>query len=95
MTKTFWLPPTNESRSFGSSTVICVVVAALILPDLLSPCLTGSFTKITDPGLTIAPASIDVEKDITSDSCSSEKTIARAIRCACALDVQPNDLTCL
>ena len=89
------LPPPKLKRSAVSSTVIWVVVAAAIRPDLLSPCLTGSFTAMTLPGLTIAPASIDVEKLITSDSCSSEKTIALARRWAWPLDVQPKLFTCL
>ena len=41
------------------------MVAAFILPDLLAPPRTGSFTEITDPGLTIAPASIDFVKFTT------------------------------
>jgi len=38
--------------------VIAVVVAATTRPPLLAPALTGSFISITEPGLTITPASI-------------------------------------
>ena len=70
--------------------MIVVVVADFILPDLLSPPLTGSATDITLPGLTIAPASNEVVKVTVSDSCSSLKTIAFANLLACFLEVQPN-----
>ena len=56
--------------------VLSVVVAVLILPALLSPPLTGSFIEITLPGLTIAPASIEVVKLTTSDSFCSLNNIA-------------------
>ena len=46
-TKHFWLLPSNPLRSLLLSTVIVVVVADFILPDLLSPPLTGSATDIT------------------------------------------------
>ena len=72
----FLFVPVNVSKSCVLSTVICVVVAVLILPDLLSPPRTGSFTEITEPGLTIAPASIDVVKLTTSDSFCSLNNIA-------------------
>ena len=45
------------------------------------------------PGLTIEPASIEVEKLTTSDSSSSEKTIAFANLIACFSEVHPNALT--
>ena len=92
-TKHFWFPPVNVSRSFTLSTVILVVVAVLILPDLLSDALTGSATAITLPGLTIAPASIEVVNVTVSDSCSSLKTIAFANLRACFLEVHPNAFT--
>ena len=57
-------------------------MAVFILPDLLSPPRTGSFTEITDPGLTIAPASIDVVKETTSDSFCSLKSFALPSLCA-------------
>ena len=76
MTLHFLFDPVNVSRSCVLSTVICVVLAAFILPDLLSPPRTGSLTEITDPGLTIAPASIDVVKLTTSDSFCSLNSIA-------------------
>ena len=44
-------------KSFILSTVICVVVAADILPDLLNPLRTGSCTVIMLPGLIYVPAS--------------------------------------
>ena len=51
-----------------SSTVIAVVVAALIRPPLRSPALTGSAISIICPGLTTTPASIEVENVTTSRS---------------------------
>ena len=59
-----------------SSTVIVVVVAALTLPPLRTPALTGSFISITEPGLTITPLSIDVVKDTISLSFCSANNIA-------------------
>ena len=60
--------PTENDNPFESSTVISVVVAALIRPPLRSPDLTGSAISIICPGLTITPASIEVENVTTSRS---------------------------
>ena len=72
----FLFVPVKVSRSFMLSTVIEVVVADFIRPLLRFSLLTGSLTEITDPGLTIAPASIDVVKLTTSVSCCSLNSIA-------------------
>ena len=72
-----------------SSTVIAVVVADFILPPLLNPALTGSFTSITCPGLTIIPsANPEVKLIVSVEFCSSNK-INLPNRAACPLDVQP------
>ena len=60
--------PTENVSPVTSSTVIAVVVAALIRPPLRSPDLTGSAISIICPGLTITPASIEVENVTTSRS---------------------------
>ena len=75
------------------STVIWVVVAVFIRPALLAPALTGSLTEITLPGLTIAPASIDVEKVTTSDSFCSLNNIALPNLWAWPREVQAKALT--
>ena len=62
----------SKSVSSVSSTVTVVVVAAFILPPLLSPALTGSLTSITWPGLTTTPSDNPVVKLIVSvEFCSS------------------------
>ena len=66
----------------SESIVMAVVVAATTRPPLLAPALTGSFTSITDPGLTTIPASIDVVKFMISDSFCSANKIARPKRAA-------------
>ena len=53
-----------------SSIVISEVVADFTFPPLLNPDLTGSAISITEPGRTITPLSIDVEKVTVSDSLS-------------------------
>ena len=82
--------PANEDKSCELSTVIAVVVADLTLPDRLSSPRTGSLIAITLPGLTIAPASIEVVKLTTSDSCCSLNNTALANLIAWVLDVVAN-----
>ena len=72
----FWFVPEKPLKSLVLSTVICVVDAVFIRPDLRTPARTGSLILITAPGLTIAPASIDVVKLTTSDSFCSLNNIA-------------------
>ena len=68
----------GKSVEAESSTVICVVVAAAILPPLLKPERTGSAISITEPGLTIIPESTEVANETTSDSFCSANKIALA-----------------
>ena len=89
----FWFAPPKVSKFAVLSTVIWVVEALLILPDRLAPWRTGSLTEITEPGLTIAPASIDVVKLTTSDSFCSLNSIALPNLCACPREVQANAFT--
>ena len=95
ITEHFLLIPAKPAKSWSLSTVIAVVVADFILPDLLDTLLTGSFIWITLPGLTIAPASIEVVKVTVSDSCCSLNKIAFASLFAWPLDVQANAFTLL
>ena len=66
----------------AESIVIFVVVAATTRPPLLAPARTGSLIAITLPGLTIAPESIEVVNEITSDSLCSAKRIVLPRRAA-------------
>ena len=80
----------SKSVSPVLSTVIVVVVAALIRPPRLKPALTGSLTSITWFGLTTTPSANPVLKLIVSvEFCSSNK-INRPNLLAWFLDVQPN-----
>ena len=64
----------GKSVAAESSTVICVVVAELTLPPLLTPERTGSAISITAPGLTTTPESIEVPKvTISLSFCSANK----------------------
>ena len=77
-----------------ASIVIAVVVADTILPPLLAPDLTGSFTSITEPGLTTIPASIEVVKLTTSLSFCSPNKIALPNLAAWPREVHANAFTC-
>ena len=79
----------------SASIVIAVVVADTIRPPLLAPARTGSFTSITEPGLTTTPASIEVLKVITSDCSSSANIIALPSLAAWLREVQANAFTFL
>ena len=58
----------DVGKSFKLSTVICVVVAVVIFPDLLKLLLTGSCIVIICDGLIKAPAEASVVKDTVSVS---------------------------
>ena len=84
-----------KSEAFASSIVITVVdETADNLPPLLTPARTGSLISIIAPGLTTAPASIEVVKLTSSDSFCSANNIALPNLAACPLDVQAKALTC-
>ena len=87
--------PIKPLKSWALSTVIWVLAVFMdfSLPDLLTPLLTGSLILITLPGLTIAPASIEVVKLTTSDSCCSLNNIALPNLNAWPLDVQAKAFT--
>ena len=85
----------GKSVAAVSSTVICVVVAAVTLPPLRTPERTGSAISITAPGLTTTPESIEVANATISLSFCSANKIAFANLLACPLYVQANPFTCL
>ena len=75
-----------------SSTTICVVVALLIRPPLLTPDLTGSATFITAPTLTKVPASSVVVNVTTSPSFACVYKNHLPSLCAIPLEVTANAL---
>ena len=85
-----WSPVLCDvGKSLVLSTVICVVVAVFILPDLLVPLRTGSWTVIIWFGLIKEPASAVVVKATVSVSLFCVNKCHNPALLACAWLLQP------